>query len=85
MASCPRCNGSTRTTPGLMQLEETGRLVEMPGQRSIAGVQLKAMTQPEMRLTCQCGWTIVGYVDGEPAMVEYPQGQTPETMDKELT
>jgi hypothetical protein len=71
-----------------MAVDFTGGSVivaEPLGSFSLAGVQMKvsARSEPEMQLTCEaCGWHVLGYVrydGGDPYLIEWPQGQTPET------
>ncbi len=75
MATCPVCGTSSRTDPEAMVLEPTGRLMaKPPGTFSMAGAQMKLAAMSGVRLTCRCGWSIEGYIEGE-HFLGYPETQ----------
>jgi hypothetical protein len=73
MATCPRCGGSSRTDPTLMTLEPVFG-ADSASSFSLSGAQVKVSARSAMRLTCRCGWSVVGQiVDGQ--LVVAPRGE----------
>lgn len=60
MATCPECGTSSRTQPGALWLDAV--LVTSPlTAQSLSGSQLKTGAR-RLRLSCRCGWKILGEV-----------------------
>lgn len=79
MATCPRCRQSSRADADLITVEATGGFIAKPlGTWSLSGTQYKTAARPQLRMTCRCGWSIVGYI-ADNGFAEWPPGQTPET------
>lgn len=64
MATCPSCGVSSRADPTALALERTF-VVRPLGTFSVAGVQMKTVGHDALRLSCRCGWAILGAMDGD--------------------
>lgn len=65
MATCPRCGRTSQSEDQPMTLGRTGRLIaNTSATYALAGEQTKISARAEYRLSCHCGWSVVGYVDG---------------------
>jgi hypothetical protein len=64
MATCPECGVSSRVDSTAFSIEKV--LVFKPlGTWSVAGQQMKTVAYERLEMSCQCGWRIRGYIDGE--------------------
>lgn len=70
MATCPRCGVSSRIDPTAMTLEPV--LQAIPETLSLAGVMMKFSARGAYRLTCRCGWTVTGQIEGGHLVVTPP-------------
>lgn len=69
MATCPACGQSSRAEPGLMTVEFV--LVASPiGSFSLAGAQDKVSATSAAMLSCRCGWSVIGYINGDEFVVD---------------
>lgn len=75
MATCPNCNTSSRTDPDALSVDRV--LEARPlGTWSLAGAQLKTSAVERLRLSCRCGWSVLGYVNEDEDFMGYPDTQT---------
>jgi hypothetical protein len=64
MATCPNCSVSSRTDGEAIWIEPCFEAIPMGGW-SVSGMQLKTVAVMRLRLCCECGWSIVGRIEGE--------------------
>jgi hypothetical protein len=74
MATCPNCRTSSRTAPDAITVEQV--LAARPlGTWSLSGAGMKTSAVATLRMSCRCGWSILGRIEGD-SFVGDPDTQT---------
>lgn len=77
MATCPHCGTRGRTDPDAFMIEEVF-VAKPPGSFSVAGATSKVTAKKWIKLSCRCGWSILGWLEdtntflGDPATQVWP-------------
>jgi hypothetical protein len=75
MATCPVCKTSSRQDGTAFSV--TRVLIAKPlGTWSVSGTQMKTVASEYKKLSCRCGWSILGYIDENLNFVGAPDTQT---------